>query len=283
VRLSHPDKVYFPEAGVTKGELIAYYRDVSPLLVPHLRGRPLMLERYPEGLGKEHFYQKNSPDYFPEWLQTYEMYYHGARKRNDHPLVGDAADLLYLVNQGTLTFHVFPSRVGDIEHPDVMIVDIDPPKDVDFKQAFRQAVEAAQVIHQQFVAYGVDLLVKTSGKRGLHLAFPLGGDMDYEQARAWLAAFLNEVAKAYPSGVTTELSKARRQGRVFLEALRMGLGSTVVPAYVVRPTDEATVSMPLTWAELAELDDPREFTVRTAMERLKKTGDLWAAVAAPEG
>jgi bifunctional non-homologous end joining protein LigD len=282
VRLSNLEKVYFPDAGVTKGELIGYYRDVAPLLVPHLRERPLMLERYPEGLGKEHFYQKNSPDYFPDWLKTYGMFYEGAKKRNDHPLVDDAADLIYLVNQGTLTFHVFPSRVGDIEHPDVMIVDIDPPKDVDFKQAFRQAVEAAQVIHQQFVAYGVELLVKTSGKRGLHLAFPLGGDMDYEQARAWLAAFLNEVARAYPAEVTIELSKAKRQGRVFLEALRMGLGSTVVPAYVVRPTDEATVSMPLSWRELADLDDPREFTVRTAMERLKKTGDLWQSVAVAE-
>lgn len=283
LRLTHLDRVLFPEAGVTKADLLTYYALVAPYLIPHLRGRPLMLERWPEGVTGESFYQKNAGSYFPSWLPTFPMLYHQGRSTTRHPLVEGPADLLYLANQGTLTFHVFLSRTSDLEHPDLMLIDIDPPTEATAGgRPFRHAVEAAVAIRELVRPSGVDLFVKTSGKRGLHLAFDLEGGMTFDQARDWLSGFLSEVARAHPDILTAEVKKERRQGRVFLEALRMALGATVVPPYVVRPTPVASVSTPLTWEELEDLQDPWVFTIRNVPERLERIGDLWAPLADPE-
>jgi bifunctional non-homologous end joining protein LigD len=281
-RLTHRDRVWFPGPGLTKGQVLAYYGAVAPALLAHLRGRPLMLERWPEGIAGGFFYQKNVPDFFPAWLPVHPMEYRGGRRTIRHALVGDAADLLYLVNQGTLTFHAFSSRLPDLERPDLMVIDIDPPSGArPADGSFRRAAEAALLIREQVAPSGVDLFVKTSGKRGLHLAFALHSAMDFNQARDWLAAFLVEVAAQRPDILTAELRKDLRHGRVFLEALRMALGATVVPPYVVRPTPAATVSTPLTWAEMEILETPEAFTVETVPARLEAVGDLWGPLGLP--
>jgi bifunctional non-homologous end joining protein LigD len=282
-RLSHVDRVWFPERGLTKADVLAYYGLAATAMVPHLRGRPLMLERWPEGVDGGSFYQKHVPDHFPVWLPTYELPYHKGRRTIRHALVDDAADLLYLVNQGTLTFHAFSSRLPDLVHPDLMVIDLDPPSEAKPEDgAFRRAAEAALLIREQMAPSGAELFVKTSGKRGLHLAFSLHGAMEFDEARDWLGAFLQEVAALRPDTLTADLRKDLRHGRVFLEALRMARGATVVPPYAVRPTPTATVSTPLTWTELESLEGPEPFTVETVPERLERSGDPWAPLAAPE-
>lgn len=287
VLITHPERIYFPDTGITKGEVLAYYRDVAPYLLPHLAGRPMVMERWPEGIAEHSFYQKDAPSYFPDWLRRHPMSYRRAGKTVHHPLVDDAADLLYLVNLGTLTLHAFLSRLPDLEHPDHVVIDIDPPPDSrasegsGARDAFLLAVEAAHLFREELAGMGMDPLVKTSGKRGLHLALPLDGALDFGEVRASLTALFNRLITRYPHRLTREARLDRRGGRVYLDALRMALGATVVPPYVVRPTPGATVSMPVTWEELDHLEDPTAFTVRTALPRLALTGDLWAPLAPP--
>lgn len=286
VLITHPERIYFPETGITKGEVLAYYRDVAPYLLPHLAGRPMVMERWPEGISEHSFYQKDAPSYFPDWLRRHSMAYRRAGKTVHHPLVDDAADLLYLVNLGTLTLHAFLSRLPDLEHPDHVVIDIDPPHPEPTasggsgaREAFQLALETAHLFRDELVAAGMDPLVKTSGKRGLHLALPLDGSLDYREVRASLTDLFDRLISRYPRRLTREAHLDRRGGRVYLDALRMALGATVVPPYVVRPTPEATVSMPVTWEELDRIESPAVFTVRTALPRLAQTGDLWAALA----
>ena len=206
-----------------------------------------------------------------------------------HPLVDDVADLLYLVNLGTLTLHAFLSRAADLEHPDHLVIDIDPPhpdpapvaglSPSAADGAFSLAVETAHLLRDELLSAGMDPLVKTSGKHGLHLGLPLDGSLDFEQIRASLTDLFDRLISRHPDRLTRASRLERRERRVYLDVLRMALGATVVPPYVVRPTPQATVSMPVTWQELDRLESPAVFTVRTAPTRLAQTGDLWAALA----
>ena len=154
VRLTHTDRIYFPEAGITKGHIIRYYLDISPLLLPHLRDRPLNLERFPEGVGAESFYQKNAPTFFPSWLRTFPVDYPRAHKINRHVLVDDAAGLIYLANLGTITFHAFLSRIDDLTHPDLLILDVDPPDlaGLTREESFKPVVETAFLLREELLA-----------------------------------------------------------------------------------------------------------------------------------
>ena len=293
VAFSHLDRVFFPEMGYTKADLLAYYLDIAPYLLPHVKDRPLTLERWPEGVEDGSFFQKDAASYFPEWIKTFPMERKDHQKVVHYPLVADTADLLYLVNQGTLTFHTWLSRSDDWDHPDLMVLDVDPPEDpesVGFASVgmtarspaddppFRRAVEVAVILRDQLQAAGFDPVVKTSGKRGLHLAFKLAGHPDHGEARAQLVDIFARAARKHPRLLTTEIRKNKRGGRVYLDALRMSAGATIVPPYVVRPTPTATVSMPVTWSELERLEDGRPFTIKTAPSRLNKIGDLWAGL-----
>ncbi len=293
VVFTHLDRVYFPSAGYTKAEVLDYYLQIAPYLLPHVKDRPLTLERYPEGVQNGSFFQKNASSYFPQWLRTYPVERKDRKKIVHFPLVDDEADLLYLVNQGTITFHTQMSHITDPEHPDVMVLDVDPPE-LDGSEdltagamprgtkQFRLAAEVAMLLREQLRAAGFDPVVKTSGKRGLHLAFRLTDGADYTEARAQLARLFAQLAERNPTLLTTLIRKNKREGRVYLDALRMSPGATIVPPYVVRPTPEATVSMPVTWEELDSLEDGRGFTIKTAPARLATTGDLWAGLTGSE-
>jgi bifunctional non-homologous end joining protein LigD len=299
VSFTHLDRVYYPLPGYTKAEVLDYYLRVAPYLLPHLRDRPLTLERWPEGIEDGSFFQKDASSYFPHWLRTFPVERKDHQKIVHYPLVEDEADLLYLVNQGTITFHTQMARAADPDHPDIMVLDVDPPEDggaatpvgaagaavaATAEEApapgpapapFERAAEVALLLREQLQAAGLDPVVKTSGKRGLHLAFRLDGDLDYVQARTWLEELFAEVATRNPTLLTTQIRKNKREGRVYLDALRMSPGATIVPPYVARPTPEATVSMPVSWEELETLRNGRGFTIKTAVARLEKTGDLW--------
>jgi bifunctional non-homologous end joining protein LigD len=277
VHLTHLDRVYYPEAGYTKAEVLDYYLGVAPYLLPHVRGRALTLERWPEGIDDGSFFQKDASAYFPAWLHTFPVERKDHRKVIHYPLIEDEADLLYLVNQGTITFHTQMSRVDDVDHPDHMVLDVDPPEDPAAGVApFRRAADVAFLLRGLLQEAGWDPVVKTSGKRGLHLAFRLSGDLDYAGARSQLEKLFAEAVARHPELLTTQIRKAKRGGRVYLDALRMSPGATIVPPYVARPTPEATVSMPVTWEELETLSDGRGFTIKAALVRLTAAGDLWS-------
>jgi bifunctional non-homologous end joining protein LigD len=260
------DKVIYPAAGITKGEVLDYYRTIAPRLLPYLRDRPVTLERLPDGLGGRgtHFFQKNTPAHYPAWVPRVELPTEEG-KLVRYAVVNDVQTLLYLVNQGTLTFHVWFSRVGSLERPDFVLFDLDPGQ-----AAFADTVAVAQELHATLKGEGVKAFVKTSGKTGLHVLVPWSGAGGYDEARAWALAVAGRVAEALPKQATTAIRKAKRGRRVYIDVMQNVLGHHAVPPYVLRPTPAATVSTPLAWDELTADLDPAAFTLQTIFRRLQR-------------
>jgi bifunctional non-homologous end joining protein LigD len=274
VVFSHPDKVMFPEPGYTKADLIDYYRDVAPRLLPHLRDRPCTLERFPDGVdAPTRFWQKNTPDYYPSWIRRVNLPHDG--KPVNYVLVNDLPTLLYLVNQGAITFHVWMSRVDDLDRPDFVLFDIDRSE-----ATFADVVTVAREVHDVLKDEGIDTLVKTTGKRGLHVLMPWGDVGGYAVAREWAMAIAQRVVREMPKIATVERMKAKRGKRVYLDVMQNDRGKHVVPAYVVRPTPGATMSMPLAWREVNDDLDPTKFDIETALKRIaRQKRDPLAALA----
>lgn len=277
VRITHPERLYFPEAGITKGHILSYYLEIAPLLIPYLHERPLTLERFPQGVEADSFYQKDASPFFPDWIRTFPVTYPRAGKTDHHPIVENAADLVYLTNLGTITFHAFLARLDDLDHPDLLILDIDPPDSpiTSREKAFEPAKETALLLRAALRALGLDPKVKTSGKRGLHLGLALDRTLTYVEVRKMLTELFRTLTEKRPDLVTVAQRKKKRQGKVYLDALRMAFGATVVPPYSVRATSAATVSMPISWDDLTRIPHSQVFTVRNAFSWLEKAGDLW--------
>jgi bifunctional non-homologous end joining protein LigD len=279
VEVTHPDKVIYPDAGITKGEVFAYYRRVAPRLLPFLRDRPMTLERLPDGLGEgnPHFWQKNTPPSYPAWLPRVELPA-GRGKVVRYVLVNDVNALLYLVNQGTLTFHAWLSRVADLDRPDFVLFDLDRGL-----ATFADVCAVARRLHEELKGEGRPAVVKTSGKTGLHVLVPWreGG---YTEARAWALAVATRVAEVLPGQATVEVRKGKRGGRVYLDVLQNARGHHVVPPYVLRAVPGAPVSMPLSWRELRDDLDPAAFNLRTVPRLLaRRRSDPMAALLAAAG
>ncbi len=266
VAFTHPGKVMYPDAGITKGDVLDYYRRIAPRLLPYLRDRPATLERLPEGLseGGPHFWQKNLPDTAPDWLPRIEL--PSERGKPVHyVLVNDPDTLLYLVNQGTLTFHVWFSRVADLDRPDFVLFDLDPGG-----AAFAEVVQVAQELHRMLDAEDVPAFVKTSGKTGLHVLVPWRQDGGYDEARAWAAEIAERLAETLPEVATTEIRKAKRGGRVYIDVMQNARGHHAVPPYVLRAVPGAPVSTPLRWQELTTDLDPARFNLKAIFRRLAR-------------
>src|SRR5438034_9834166 len=264
--LTHPDKVLFPDSGITKADCFEFYRRIAPWLLPHLRDRPATLERLPEGVKEEgpHFWQKNAPEYYPSWIQRAELPTKDGRVVQ-YVLVNNIETLLYLVNQGTLTFHVWFSRVQDLAHPDFVLFDLDPGK-----ASFGDVVDVAKTLHTILQKEKVEAFVKTSGKTGLHVLTPWREKGGYDEARAWTLAIAERVVAALPEQATVERSKAKRSGRVYVDVMQNALGHHAVPPYVLRAVPAASVSTPLEWRELTAELDPAQFNLPTIFRRLEK-------------
>ena len=267
---THTDRMMFPEVGVTKGDLLDYYSKIAPKLLPHLRDRPMTLERVPEGVGDEkspHFWQKNTPSYYPRSIPRIELKTEEG-KPVQYVLVNDVDALLYLVNQGTITFHPFLSRVGSLDTPDYVLFDVDP-----HQSTFANAVKVAKELHDVLERRKVESYVKTTGKSGLHVLTPWkrasGG---YDEARAWAAKVAEEVVRELPEVATVERSIAKRGRKVYLDVMQNARGHHAVPPYVVRATPTGTVSMPVEWGKLNGRLDPGKFTIKT-MPKLLGKGD----------
>ena len=230
MRFTHLDKVMYPEAGITKEDVIEYYRRIAPRLLPYLRDRPVTLERFPEGIGAQHFWQKNTPTYYPSWIPRIELPA-GDSKRVQYVLVNDLTTLLYLANQDALTFHVGFSRVENLERPDFVLFDLDPGEG-----AFADVIGVALHLRKLLADRGAEAFVKTSGKTGLHVMTPWQED-GYDRARAWALEVAEDVARSLPDQSTTERSKAKRGKRVYVDIMQNALGHHAVPAYVLRNAD----------------------------------------------
>jgi bifunctional non-homologous end joining protein LigD len=267
VEFTHEDKVMFPAAGITKGEVLRFYEQIAPRLLPHLHDRPVTVERLPEGLDGQaapHFWQKNTPSYYPSWIPRIELPSETG-KSVQYALVNDRETLLYLVNQGALTFHVWFSRVEDLDWPDFVLFDLDPGQ-----ASFAEVMAVAKQLHVILEAQHIAALVKTSGKSGLHVLAPWAQAGGYDEAREWALHLARQVITELPHLATVERRKNKRQRKAYIDVMQNARGHHGVPPYVLRPVPQATVSTPLQWRELTPQLRPQQFTLPTIVRRLAK-------------
>jgi bifunctional non-homologous end joining protein LigD len=274
LRLSNLNKLFWKTEGITKGELIEYYRAIAPHILPYLTDRPTVLTRYPDGIDGEMFYQKDMPDWVPPWLRTTTLWSEHSQREIHYVLIDDADGLAFVANLGSIPIHAWASRIANLEKPDWTIVDLDP------KNAPREhVVPLALAIHELCEAAGIPNYVKTSGQTGLHVLIPLGAQCTFEQARtlAYLIGLL--VERRHPDMATTARNPAARGGRVYLDWGQNAHGQLLVAPYSVRPVGGAPVSMPLTWDEVVPGLDPKQFHLRNALDRITRwSGDPCAPI-----
>jgi bifunctional non-homologous end joining protein LigD len=267
--ISHPEKVLFPDAGITKGELAAYYEAMASVILPHLRGRPITMERYPAGIGKKGFWQKDVSKGAPEWLQRVEVPKKGGVVR--HPIVTDTRSLLWITNQNTITQHVWTSRSPRLDRPDLCVFDLDPSSDDD-----AEVRGAAIGLRDLLGELGLPSWVKTSGSKGFHLVVPLDGKSDVDSVARFADAVGELFVSLAPDRLTREFNKADRNGRIYVDTGRNGYSATFAAAYTVRAKPGAPVSAPCRWEEVERGEvSPRTFTLRNMPDRVAEVGDVW--------
>jgi len=267
--ITHPEKVLFPDDGITKRELAEYYEMVAPVMLPHIVGRPLTMERFHRGIGEKGFFQKNVVKGLPAWLERVEL----AKKDGvvHHPVVRDVRGLLWLANQNCITAHVCTSRAPNVSAPDICIVDLDPGDD----DAGRLR-KAALLVRDALAELGLTSWVKTSGSKGYHIAVPLDGRASYGAVARFAHRFGEALVQRDPVNLTREFYKSDRGGRILVDTGRNEYSATYAAAYTVRARRGAPVSAPCTWEELESgIVNPTSFTIRNMAERLATVGDLW--------
>lgn len=272
--ITHPDKVLFPADGITKGELAAYYEAIAPVMLPHLCGRPITMERYHRGIGEKGFFQKDVSKGCPEWLERVEVPKKGGTVH--HPLACDARSLAWLANQNSITPHVWPSRVPALYQPDLCVFDLDPA--VDEPDVLRSAALGLRDLLRE-----LDLRswVKTSGSKGFHIVVPLDGRAGFGEVSRFADAVGRLLVSRDPAHLTLEFSKADRGGRILVDTGRNGYSATFAAAYAVRARPGAPVSAPCTWEEIERGEaGPRSFTLRAMRDRVGAVGDLWCDMSA---
>lgn len=268
--ITHPEKVLFPDAGITKGELASYYAAIAPIMLPHICGRPVTMERYPAGIGEQGFLQKDVSKGFPKWLERVEVPKKGGTVH--HPLVCDARSLLWLVNQNSITPHVWTSRVPNLYRPDICVFDLDPSED-------EPDVLRAAALGLRDLLNELDLTswVKTSGSKGFHIVVPLDGQAGFGEVSGFAHAVGALLVKRDPKHLTQEFSKADRGGRILVDTGRNGYSATFAATYAVRTKPGAPVSAPCTWEELEQAEVASQtFTLRRMGDRIGRVGDLWS-------
>jgi bifunctional non-homologous end joining protein LigD len=273
VEITHPDKPYFPgRPPITKRQLVAYYVAVASTMLPYTRGRPVTLQRFPDGIGGAGFFQKEVSDWYPRWIHRATVPKEGGTVT--HAVVDDAATLAYLAGQGCITPHVWLSRIDNPHHPDRLIFDLDPPK------SFEQARTAARLLHDLLSQLGLASFVMTTGSRGLHVLVPLDRVADFRRVRAFAQEVAALLAEQHPDQLTTEARIAKRGHRLYLDTTRNAYAQTGVAPYAVRAKPGAPVATPLRWMELEDPAlDSSSHSVRTVLERLAREGDVWSGIA----
>jgi bifunctional non-homologous end joining protein LigD len=275
VKLSSPDRVLFPDDGITKGDVFAYYEQVANTLVPHLRDRPFTMKRYPHGITGEVFFQKQAPKHLPDWIPTRQFRTwrrEGGSRLVDFALVNSPEAVLFMVQNNCIDMNAWYSRVDKPHRPDFVLFDLDPPDG-----GFELAIEVAQLIRELLDDVGLPGYVKTSGADGIHVVAPIARRATFEQTYAFAEQASRLLEERHPGKVTTEWLKKKREG-VLVDHRQNGWGKTIASVYSVRPKPGAPVSTPLHWDELTPGVRPRDFSMEVALGRIERHGDLFAPV-----
>jgi bifunctional non-homologous end joining protein LigD len=278
VRLTSLGKPYWPEDAITKGDLLRYYRDVAPVLLPHLRDRPFTMKRYPNGWQGQPFFRKNAANYAPSWIKraVVRVSPRGPAQESrviEVPAVNDELALLWMVNTGCIECHTWYSRMDLLERPDWVVFDLDPSDDV----GFAETVEVALLLAEALDALGLASFPKTSGAHGIHVLVPIARRHTFDDTRRFATGIARRIAETHPDLATTEWSKAKRRG-VLIDASQNARGKSIASVYSVRPVRGAPVSTPLRWEQVNEELDPSRFTMDAVRDLLHREGDLFEGV-----
>ena len=269
VRVSHPDKVFYPDSGLTKGDVVEYYRAVADVMVPHLRGRPLTLRRYPDGIAGKNWFQKEASSYFPDWIRIEQIPQHNTGSVR-HVVCDDAATLVYLANQGTIEFHIWPSTIAALDKPDLLVIDLDPPDGVEVGE-LRSVARRVRDLYEEI---GLTPYLQATGGRGFHVVAPLDATADYDTVRTLAREVADRLAAGDPGRLTTEQRKDKRGDRIFLDTNRNGYAQTFVAPYSLRARPGAPVATPLDWSELGKAK-PNGWDPQRIRRRLARKADPW--------
>jgi len=272
ISLSNQDKTLFPKDGISKGDLVDYYRRIAEIAIPHYRGRPLTMHRFPDGIDADGFFQKEAPDHFPDWIERATLDKEGGSLRQ--VIANDAATLVYLANQGCITPHLGLSTIDAIDRPDRLIIDLDPSDD-----EFGKVQMAARQLRRLLDDAQIPSFIQTTGSKGLHVVVPLDRSAPFDAVRGCADRLAAHLAKARQDDLTTEQRKAKRGDRVYLDIGRNAYGQTAVAPYAVRPLPGAPIATPLDWDEALAGDmHPRRYTVANIFRRLGAKDDPWARI-----
>jgi bifunctional non-homologous end joining protein LigD len=276
VRITHPEKRLFPD-GTTKADLAEYYRDIAPAMLPHVRERPVSMQRFNAGIGRPGFFAKEVPKGAPDWVPTIEVPKKGGTVR--HVLANETATLVWLANQNCITPHVSTARADRLDRPDRIVWDLDPSGD-DFDLVRRTALALGELLR----AGGTEPFAMVTGSRGIHVVVAIRRRYAYGAVRDAALAVANALVERHPDELTTEFYKEKREGRLFVDVNRNGRAQTAVPAYAVRPRPGAPVATPLRWDEVEDgALRPDAFGLRDALARVERDGDPWADIARSAG
>lgn len=274
LHLTNQNKVYFPDDGITKGDIVNYYNEVADLILPYLKDRPQSMNRFPNGINGPSFYQKDLDlDKVPSWLKTKALYSESNNAEIDYLICNDKATLLYMANLGCIEINPWNSTLKKVDNPNWIVIDIDPTK-----EEFNEVARTALVVKEVMDELNTDCFCKTSGATGLHVYIPLGAKYGYDTVKIFAELVAHEVQSRLPETTTLERSIKKRNHKIYIDFLQNRKGQTLAAPYSVRPKPGATVSTPLEWDEVNENLSPSQFTIFNVMERFKEKGDLWKPV-----
>jgi bifunctional non-homologous end joining protein LigD len=274
VETRNEDKVLFPDAEITKGDLIDYYDRIAERLLPHLQGRPLVMQRFPDGIEDDGFYHKQVSSHFPDWIETARVEVKGTGGTQELVVCENRATLAFLANQGCVSLHPWLSRADRLDHPDSLIIDLDPPGE-DFEAVRRAALQVRELLQElELPAYA-----KLTGSRGVHVLVPLDRSADFDTVRDFARAAMDLLAERHPESLTTEQRKNARGDRLYLDVARNAYAQTAVAPWSVRPLPDAPVAAPIAWDDLHDADlGPRDYTVKNVFRRTASRDDPWAGM-----
>lgn len=274
-RITHPDKIFFPEDGYTKGDVIAYYQSISKFILPYLKDRPESLNRHPNGIAAAGFYQKDMTGHIPRWLKTKRIFSESANKTIDYVMIQDERSLVHVVNLGCIELNPWFSRVDHLDNPDFLVIDLDPDEN-----KFDHVIEIAHEVRGILEKVGAKSFVKTSGATGIHIGVPTGARYDFDQVREFAEQVCRIVAKKFPATTSVDRNPNRRKRKIYLDFLQNRRGQTLAAPFCIRPRNGAPVSMPLDWKDLRPGLRPEQFNITNALEFINK-GDAWKGVLGP--
>jgi len=274
VEITHPDKLLFPDDGLTKADIADYYETVSEWMLPHIRNRPISMMRFPDGIGGHGFFHKNVPDHFPGFVKRVEVEKRGGKLV--HAVVCNVETLVYLVGQNTITPHVWLSRADRLRQPDRVVFDLDPAPGADFAAVRRAARQTGELLRE----LGLEPFAQVTGSKGIHVWTPLRRRATFEDVRPFARSVAELLVERHPDELTLEFRKAERGGRILIDVMRNAYAQTTVPPYAVRPRPGAPVATPIAWDELSDSKlRPDRWNVKSVPRRLAAKGDPWSDIA----